>query len=124
MLLCGKLQLIMKTIIKKINEETGTITECAVFINENSAKENLINYCLIDKGINLFEIKQREKISDNIKVINNRTAIIELNNITYTSIRVDDNGKIISASDDKTIEADNKSAEYYYSSFCSKNNNK
>src|SRR5574344_231608 len=110
----------MKTIIKKINEETGTITECAIFINENSAKENLINYCLRGKGLLLYEIEQRQKISDNIKVINNRTAIIELNNMTYTSIRVDDNGKIISAIDDKTILADNKSAEYYYKSSCSK----
>ena len=109
----------MKTIIRKINEETGTITECAIFINENSAKENLINYCLRDNGLILYEIEQRKKISDNIKVINNRTAIIELHNITYTAIRVDDNGKITSANDDKTILADNKSAEYYYNSFCS-----
>ena len=114
----------MKTIIKKINEETGTITECAVFINENSAKENLINYCLRDKGINLYNIEQREKISDNINVINNRTAIIELHNMTYTAIRIDDNGKILPAIDDKTIAADNKSAEYHYHSFCSERINK
>lgn len=114
----------MKTKIKKINEETGTITECAIFINENSAKENLINYCLRENGLNLYDIKQREKISNNIKVINNRTAIIELNNITYTSIRVDDNGKIMPAIDDKTILADDKSMKYNYSSYCSKKINK
>ena len=110
----------MKTKIKKINEETGTITECAIFINENSAKENLVNYCLREKGLNLYDRKQRKEVSENIKVINNRTAIIELNNITYTSIRVDENGKILPAIDDKTILADNKSEEYHYHSFCSK----
>ena len=114
----------MKTIIRKINEETGTITDCAIFINENSAKENLINYCLSGNVSNLYEIKQRKKISDKIKVVNNRTAMIELYNMTYTSIRVDDNGKIISAIDDKTILADNKSLEYYYNSFCPNKINK
>ena len=114
----------MKTIIIGIDQATGMKVIEDVFVNDNSAIENLINYFLQNKGMQLFTIEKREEIKKNIVCVNNRSALIEINGIDYIATRRDGNNNPLPNSDERTILADNKSAEYYYNSFCSKINNK
>ena len=52
----------MKTIIVGIDQTTGTKVTEGLFVNNNSAIENLVNYFLQGNVMQLFLIEQREKI--------------------------------------------------------------
>ena len=52
----------MKTIIVGIDQTTGIKVSEEIFVNNNSAIENLVNYFLQGMGMQLFFIEQREKI--------------------------------------------------------------
>ena len=108
---------IMKTIIVGIDQTTGTKVTEELFVNNNSAIENLVNYFLQGNVMQLFLIEQREKIKKNIVCINNRSALIERNGIDYIATRRDENNKPLPNSDEKTLLADEKSAKFYINKF-------
>ena len=108
---------IMKTIIVGIDRTTGTKVTEELFVNNNSAIENLVNYFLQGNVMQLFLIEQREKIKKNIVCINNRSALIERNGIDYIATRRDENNKPLPNSDEKTLLADEKSAKFYINKF-------
>ena len=103
----------MKTIIVGIDQTTGIKVAEELFVNNNSAIENLVNYFLQGMGMQLFFIEQREKIKKDIVCINNRSALIERNGIDYIAIRRDENNKPLPNSDEKTLLADENSAKFY-----------
>ena len=103
----------MKTIIVGIDQTTGTKVTEELFVNNNSAIENLVNYFLQGNVMQLFLIEQREKIKKNIVCINNRSALIERNGIDYIATRRDENNKPLPNSDEKTLLADEESAKFY-----------
>ena len=107
----------MKTIIVGIDQTTGIKVTEELFVNNNSAIENLVNYFLQGKGTQLYLIEQREKIKKDIIVCNNRSALIERNGIDYIATRRDENNKPLPNSDKKTLLADEKSAEFYMNEF-------
>jgi len=107
----------MKTIIVGIDQTTGTKVTEELFVNNNSAIENLVNYFLQGNVMQLFLIEQREKIKKNIVCINNRSALIERNGIDYIATRRDENNKPLPNSDEKTLLADEKSAKFYINKF-------
>ena len=51
----------MKTVISGIDQTTGAKVTEELFVNDNSAIENLVNYFLQGKGTQLYLIEQREK---------------------------------------------------------------
>ena len=104
---------IMKTIIIGIDQTTGMKVIEDVFVNDNSAIENLVNYFLQNKGMQLFTIEKREEIKKNIVCVNNRSALIEINGIDYIATRRDGNNKPLPNSDESTLLADEKSAKFY-----------
>ena len=104
---------IMKTVIVGIDQTTGIKVAEELFVNNNSAIENLVNYFLQGNVMQLFLIEQREKIKKNIVCINNRSALIERNGIDYIATRRDENNKPLPNSDEKTLLADKKSAKFY-----------
>ena len=108
---------IMKTVIVGIDQATGLKVTEALFVNDNSAIENLVNYFLQGNVMQLFLIEQREKIKKNIVCINNRSALIERNGIDYIATRRDENNKPLPNSDEKTLLADEKSAKFYINKF-------
>ena len=110
-------QKIMKTVISGIDQSTGLNVAEELFVNDNSAIENLVNYFLQDMGMQLFLIEQREKIKKNIVCVNNRSALIERNGIDYIAIRRDENNKPLPNSDEKTLLADENSAKFYINKF-------
>lgn len=103
----------MKTIIVGIDQTTGIKVTEEIFVNNNSATENLVNYFLEGTGMQLFLIEQREKIKKNIVCINNRSALIERDGIDYIATRRDENNKPLPNSDEKTLLEDEKSAKFY-----------
>ena len=103
----------MKTIIIGIDQTTGMKVIEDVFVNDNSAIENLVNYFLQNKGMQLFTIEKREEIKKNIVCVNNRGALIEINGIDYIATRRDGNNKPLPNSDERTLLADKKSAKFY-----------
>ena len=107
----------MKTIISGIDQTTGMKVAEALFVNDNSAIENLVNYFLQGKGMQLYLIEQREIIKKDIICINNRSALIERNGIDYIATRRDGNNKPLPNSDEKTLLADKKSAKFYMNKF-------
>ena len=107
----------MKTIIIGIDQATGIKVAEELFVNNNSAIENLVNYFLQGNVMQLFLIEQREKIKKNIVCINNRSALIEINGIDYIATRRDINNKPLPNSDEKTLLADEKSAKFYINKF-------
>lgn len=107
----------MRTIILGIDQKTGQKVTEDLFVNDNSATENLVNYFLQGKGMQLFSIQQREKIKKDIVCINNRSALIEINGIDYIATRRDENNKPLPNSDKKTLLADEKSAKFYINEF-------
>ena len=110
-------KIIMKTIIVGIDQTTGIKVTEALFVNNNSAIENLVNYFLQGMGMQLSLIEQREKIKKNIVCVNNRSALIERNGIDYIATRRDENNKPLPNSDEKTLLADEKSAKFYINKF-------
>ena len=104
---------IMKTIITGIDQTTGMKVIEDVFVNDNSAIENLVNYFLQNKGMQLFTIEKREEIKKNIVCVNNRSALIEINGIDYIATRIDGNNRPLPNSDESTLLADGKSAKFY-----------
>jgi hypothetical protein len=107
----------MKTVIVGIDQTTGEKVAEELFVNNNSATENLVNYFLQCKGTQLYLIEQREKIKKEIVCINNRSALIERNGIDYIATRRDENNKPLPNSDEKTLLADKKSAKFYMNKF-------
>ena len=107
----------MKTVISGIDQSTGLNVAEELFVNDNSAIVNLVNYFLQDMGMQLFLIEQREKIKKNIVCVNNRSALIERNGIDYIAIRRDENNKPLPNSDEKTLLADENSAKFYINKF-------
>ena len=107
----------MKTIIIGIDQTTGIKVAEDLFVNNNSAVENLVNYFLQSNVMQLFLIEQREKIKKDIVCINNRSALIERNGIDYIATRRDINNKPLPNSDEKTLLADEKSAKFYINKF-------
>jgi hypothetical protein len=107
----------MKTVIVGIDQATGKKVTEQLFVNNNSAIENLVNYFLQDMGMQLFFIEQREKIKKDIVCVNNRSALIERNGIDYIATRRDENNKPLPNSDEKTLLADKKSAKFYINKF-------
>ena len=103
----------MKTIIIGIDHTTGMKVIEEIFVNDNSAIENLVNYFLQNKGMQLFTIETREEIKKNIVCVNNRSALIEINGIDYMATRRDGNNKPLPNSDKRTLLADKKSAKFY-----------
>lgn len=103
----------MKTIIVGIDQATGMKVIEELFVNNNSAIENLVNYFLQDKGMQLFTIEKREEIKKNIVCVNNRSALIEINGIDYMATRIDGDNKPLPNSDEMTLLADEKSAKFY-----------
>ena len=103
----------MKTIIIGIDQTTGMKVIEDVFVNDNSAIENLVNYFLQNKGMQLFTIEKREEIKKNIVCVNNRSALIEINGIDYVATRRDGNNKPLPNSDESTLLSDEKSAKFY-----------
>lgn len=103
----------MKTIIVGIDQKTGIKVIEAPFVNNNSAIENLVNYFLHDKGMQLYNTDKREEIKKNIVCVNNRSALIERNGIDYVATRRDWNNNLLPNSDEKTSLADEKSAKFY-----------
>ena len=103
----------MKTLIVGIDQTTGIKVAEELFVNNNSAIENLVNYFLQGKGMQLFFIEQREKIKKDIVCINNRSALIERNGIDYIATRRDENNKPLPNSDEKTLLTDENSAKFY-----------
>ena len=103
----------MKTVIVGIDQATGLKVTEDLFVNNNSAIENLVNYFLQGMGMQLFFIEQREKIKKDIVCINNRSAFIERNGIDYIATRRDENNKPLPNSDEETLLADKKSAKFY-----------
>ncbi len=103
----------MKTIIVGIDQATGLKVTEELFVNDNSAIENLVNYFLQSKGTQLYLIEQKKKIKKDIVCINNRSALIERNGIDYIATRRDGNNKPLPNSDEKTLLADKKSAKFY-----------
>ena len=103
----------MKTVIVGIDQTTGEKVAEELFVNDNSAIENLVNYFLQGKGTQLYLIEQREKIKKDVVCINNRSALIERNGIDYIATRRDENNKPLPNSDKKTLLADEKSAKFY-----------
>ena len=103
----------MKTVIVGIDQSTGIKVAEELFVNDNSAIENLVNYCLQGNVMQLFLIEQREKIKKDIVCVNNRSALIERNGIDYIATRRDENNKPLPNSDKKTLLADEKSAQFY-----------
>ena len=104
---------IMKTVIVGIDQTTGIKVAEDLFVNNNSAVENLVNYFLRGNVMQLFTIEQREEIKKNIVCANNRSALIERNGIDYIATRRDENNKPLPNSDEKTLLADEKSAKFY-----------
>jgi hypothetical protein len=107
----------MKTVIVGIDQATGLKVTEDLFVNNNSATENLVNYFLQSNVIQLFLIEQREKIKKDIVCINNRSALIDINGIDYIATRRDENNKPLPNSDEKTLLADKKSAKFYMNKF-------
>ena len=107
----------MKTVIVGIDQATGIKVAEELFVNNNSAVENLVNYFLRGNVMQLFLIEQREKIKKDIVCINNRSALIERNGIDYIATRRDENNKPLPNSDKKTLLADKKSAKFYINKF-------
>jgi hypothetical protein len=107
----------MKTVIVGIDQATGLKVTEELFVNNNSATENLVNYFLQGMGMQLFFIEQREKIKKDIVCINNRSALIERNGIDYIATRRDENNKPLPNSDEKTLLADENSAKFYMNKF-------
>ena len=107
----------MKTIIVGIDQTTGIKVTEELFVNDNSAIENLVNCFLQGKGMKWYLIEQREKIKKDIVCINNRSALIERNGIDYIATRRDENNKPLPNSDKKTLLADEKSAKFYMNQF-------
>ena len=107
----------MKTVIVGIDQTTGMQVAEELFVNNNSAIENLVNYFLQSNVMQLFLIEQREKIKKDIVCINNRSALIERNGIDYIATRRDENNKPLPNSDEKTLLADEKSAKFYINKF-------
>ena len=107
----------MKIIIVGIDQTTGIKVAEELFVNNNSAIENLVNYFLKDNVMQLFLIEQREKIKKNIVCVNNRSALIERNGIDYIATRRDENNKPLPNSDKKTLLADKKSAKFYINKY-------
>ena len=107
----------MKTIIVGIDQTTGTKVTEELFVNNNSAIENLVNYFLQDKGMQLFTIEKREEIKKNIVCVNNRSALIERNGIDYIATRRDGDNNPLPNSDENTLLADEKSAKFYINKF-------
>ena len=103
----------MKTVIVGIDQTTGIKVSEELFVNDNSAIENLVNCFLQGKGMKWYLIEQREKIKKDIVCINNRSALIERNGIDYIATRRDENNKPLPNSDEKTLLADKKSAKFY-----------
>ena len=103
----------MKTVIVGIDQATGLKVTEELFVNNNSATENLVNYFLQSNVMQLFLIEQREKIKKDIVCVNNRSALIERNGIDYIATRRDENNKPLPNSDEKTLLADEKSAKFY-----------
>ena len=103
----------MKTVIVGIDQATGIKVAEELFVNNNSAVENLVNYFLRGNVMQLFLIEQREKIKKDIVCVNNRSALIERNGIDYRATRRDENNKPLPNSDEKTLLADEKSAKFY-----------
>ena len=103
----------MKTVIVGIDQATGTKVAEELFVNNNSAIENLINYFLRDNVIQLFISKKKKKKKKDIVCVNNRSALIERNGIDYIATRRDENNKPLPNSDEKTLLADEKSAKFY-----------
>ena len=103
----------MKTIIVGIDQTTGIKVAEELFVNNNSAIENLVNYFLQDEGMQLFTIEKREEIKKNIVCVNNRSALIERNGIDYIATRRDGDNKPLPNSDERTLLADGKSAKFY-----------
>ena len=103
----------MKTVILGIDQATGIKVAEELFVNNNSAVENLVNYFLRGNVMQLFISEQREKIKKDIVCINNRSALIERNGIDYIATRRDENNKPLPNSDKKTLLADEKSAKFY-----------
>ena len=103
----------MKTIIIGIDQATGMKVIENIFVNNNSAIENLVNYFLQDKGMQLFTIEKREEIKKNIVCVNNRSALIEINGIDYIATRRAGNNNPLPNSDERTLLADEKSAKFY-----------
>ena len=103
----------MKTIIVGIDQTTGIKVIEEIFVNDNSAIENLVNYFLQNKGMQLFTIEKREEIKKNIVCVNNRSALIERNGIDYIATRRDGNNRPLPNSDESTLLADGKSAKFY-----------
>ena len=107
----------MKTVIVGIDQTTGIKVAEELFVNNNSAIENLVNYFLQGNVMQLFLIEQREKIKKDIVCINNRSALIERNGIDYIATRRDENNKPLPNSDEKTLLSDEKSAKFYINKF-------
>ena len=107
----------MKTIIVGIDQTTGIKVTEELFVNNNSAIENLVNYFLQDKGMQLFTIEKREEIKKNIVCVNNRSALIEKNGIDYIATRRDGDNNPLPNSDENTLLADEKSAKFYINKF-------
>lgn len=103
----------MKTVIVGIDQATGIKVAEELFVNNNSAVENLVNYFLRGNVMQLFISEQREKIKKDIVCVNNRSALIERNGIDYIATRRDENNKPLPNSDEKTLLADEKSAKFY-----------
>ena len=107
----------MKTIIVGIDQATGLKVAEDLFVNNNGAIENLVNYFLHGNVMQLFLIEQREKIKKDIVCVDNRSAFIERNGIDYIATRRDENNKPLPNSDEKTLLADKKSAKFYMNKF-------
>ena len=107
----------MKTVIVGIDQATGLKVTEELFVNNNSATENLVNYFLQSNVMQLFLIEQREKIKKDIVCINNRSVLIERNGIDYIATRRDENNKPLPNSDEKTFLADENSAKFYMNKF-------
>ena len=103
----------MKTIIIGIDQTTGMKVIEAIFVNNNSAIENLVNYFLLDNGMQLFTIEKREEIKKNIVCVNNRSALIERNGVDYMATRRDGNNNPLPNSDESTLLSDENSAKFY-----------